>query len=107
MTAPFYRSAEWRAFRARILRHRQGVCAVPGCPRRATHVDHLDPVRTAPSRALDPLNVQALCHAHHSAKTAGADGGFGNPRGGGAPLRVKGCDADGVPLDPRHPWRRG
>lgn len=107
MTLPFYRSDEWRAFRSRVLRAAGHRCAVRGCPSRATHVDHLRTVRDAPALALDVANVQPLCHAHHSAKTAARDGGFGNARKpGGAVLRVKGNAPDGTPLDPGHRWNR-
>jgi 5-methylcytosine-specific restriction endonuclease McrA len=108
MTAPFYRSGEWRAFRSAVLGERNHRCSVPGCDKRATHLDHLATVRDAPARALDRANVQALCHGHHSAKTATRDGGFGNPLRTGAtpPLRVRGFAPDGTPLDPGHPWNR-
>lgn len=43
----------------------------------ATDVDHKAPHRGGPPLLLDPDNLQSLCHAHHSAKTAREDGGFG------------------------------
>jgi hypothetical protein len=44
----------------------------------------------------DLVNLQPLCHECHSRKTAAEHG-----------KRVAwGCDADGIPLDPAHPWRQ-
>ena len=45
---------------------------------RAMDVDHRVP--KARGGSDDPSNLMSLCHAHHSAKTASRDGGFGNPR---------------------------
>lgn len=104
MADPFYLSPSWRDFRRTVLRERQ-TCAVPGCNRKPTHLDHIKPRRQG-GAPLDRANVQALCHNHHSAKTAGSDGGFGNPVSPGKPLRVPGCDAAGNPIDPGHRWRR-
>jgi 5-methylcytosine-specific restriction enzyme A len=50
--------------------------------------------------ADDDTNRQGLCAACHAVKTA-ADRGF---------VQRMGCDDDGRPLDPNHPWnvsRRG
>ena len=63
----FYSTPEWRIFRALVLAaHPQCV----NCGAVATDVDHLGTVREAPERALDPTNVQARCHRHHSACTS-------------------------------------
>jgi 5-methylcytosine-specific restriction protein A len=76
--------ARWRAFRAWFLRHHPlcVACAKDGKVVPAQHVDHVQPVE-GPD---DPLfyaegNHQSLCVAHHAAKTAREDGGYGNPRG--------------------------
>lgn len=107
MTDPFYRSEAWREVRRRVLKAAGYRCAVPGCPARATHVDHVQSRRVAPARALDPSNLQPLCHRHHSAKTARRDGGFGNTRTEPAGAeRVRGNAPDGTPLDPGHRWNR-
>jgi len=60
--------------------------------------------RRAGGAPFDPANVQALCRSHHSQKTARRD----RPayRASGKPLRAKGCDADGRPADPLHPWSK-
>lgn len=101
MTDPFYRSKEWRALRAAVLR-RDPICRTPGCTRPSTHVDHNTP--RARGGSDHPSNLVGRCASCHSAKTAAADGGFGNKRRDRAP--VKGCDADGLPLDPGHWWRQ-
>ncbi|MGE3932371.1 MAG: HNH endonuclease [Rhodospirillaceae bacterium] len=66
----------WRALRETILA-RDIVCRWPGCTAPATEVDHIVP---KPAGTDDPANLQGLCKAHHSAKTAREDGGFGRPR---------------------------
>jgi 5-methylcytosine-specific restriction endonuclease McrA len=98
----FYQSPAWRALRKATLTANP-LCSVPGCGVASRHVDH----RVARSRggaSLDPANLVALCHPHHSEKTARVDGGFGNQRGGEATLRAKGCDLNGWPLDPSSHW---
>lgn len=99
---PFYVSAAWRLVRAKVLAANP-VCIVPGCLAGARHVDHLV-ARGRGGAPLDPSNLQALCHSHHSVKTATSDGGFG--RTGRAPVKLvaKGCNADGSPRDPGHHW---
>ncbi len=54
----------------------------------ATQVDHIRPVREYAEGALDPANLQSLCHSCHSSKTATEE------RGG--PMR--GCDVEGKPI---------
>lgn len=75
---PFYSCQQWREFRARMLKRFGHRCAVEGCTTQATHLDHVESRAKAPHRAFDPMNVQALCHSHHSSKTATQDGGFGH-----------------------------
>ncbi|WP_424813555.1 HNH endonuclease [Roseococcus sp. YIM B11640] len=98
---PFYRSAAWLDARAGYLT-RHPRCEVLSCGEPATHVDHKVPRRRG-GAALDPRNFQALCHSHHSEKTARKDGGFGRRPG---EVTFKGCEASGRPIDPGHPWRR-
>lgn len=69
--------ADWRRLSARILRERPR-CEEPGCTSRSQQVDHVESVRRAPSRRLDPTNLRALCRVHHGMKTATHDGGFGH-----------------------------
>lgn len=44
----------------------------------ATDLDHIIPHRGDKGRFWDRTNWQGLCKAHHSAKTAREDRGFGN-----------------------------
>lgn len=53
----------------------QERCTLP-----ATDVDHVIAHRGNDALRLDWNNLQALCHAHHSSKTARHDGGFGRAR---------------------------
>ena len=98
---PFYKSAAWRDVRTTFLRSRP-PCSVTGCNRRAGHVDHIRSRRSG-GAALDPRNLQAMCHNHHSQKTAQVDGGMGNAPGVYRPS-IRGCDANGRPVDPAHRW---
>jgi 5-methylcytosine-specific restriction enzyme A len=87
-------SAAWQRLRASVL---AGDPLCKHCMQRgilvlATDVDH---VSGDPSDNSE-RNLQPLCHECHSRKTA-ADHG----------KRVAyGCDANGWPLDPAHPWNR-
>lgn len=99
---PFYWSPEWRKARADYIR-RHPTCELPGCGKTTKHVDHKVP-RARGGAPLDPRNFMALCHSHHSEKTARQDGGFGHRAGSGG---FRGCDARGQPVDPSHPWNRG
>ena len=97
----FLWSKPWRRFRrAFLLKH--PICAVPGCRAASAQVDHIVS-RARGGAPMDPANCQALCLAHHSLKTRIED----NPSLGKTDRRLKawGCDADGVPVDPTHPWR--
>lgn len=96
----FYNKAVWKKAR-RLQLNKQPLCehcriankVVP-----ATDVDH----RVRMSRggsALDPDNLQSLCHSCHSIKTGREEHGHS--------VIVKGCDQDGLPLDPNHPWHGG
>jgi hypothetical protein len=87
---------DWTKLRAFHIR-RHPFCVVTGCGKRAAHVDHVVPIRRDPSRRLDPTNLQSLCHKHHSILTAAYDR-----------ETIRGaCDADGMPVDPAHPWAQG
>lgn len=87
-------SAAWKRLRAFVLSDEPlcPECRDQGLLVPATEVDHIDNDPTNNARE----NLQGLCRAHHSAKTH-ADMGH----------RVRlGCDADGIPNDPAHPWRQ-
>jgi hypothetical protein len=69
-TKPRYDTARWRRVRrAYIAAH--PICQDPsGCTAQATDVHHLDGQGLAGPRAYDWDNLQALCHSHHSQRTA-------------------------------------
>lgn len=83
---------DWFRLRARHLRAHP-LCVV--CGAKGEHVDHVQPIRVAPHRRLDPFNLQTLCERHHNRITQAFD--KGNLRGA--------CRPDGTPLDPDHPWQ--
>lgn len=93
---PWYKSAAWRAARAQRLTLDRHTCTVPGCGRPAVVVDHLKP------RSLAMPHLRSLCRLHDNQVKEDA---MGRRRNGGR-FTVPGCDADGVPLDPNHPWRK-
>lgn len=68
---------EWQRVRAEHLRH-EPFCRI--CKHPATQVDHIVPIRKGGHR-LDHANLQSLCVACHSRKTAKNDDGFGNKKG--------------------------
>ena len=69
----------WRRLRLLILRA-YPLCIVEDCDEAATDVDHIIPLAEGGNDSAE--NLQALCHAHHSRKTAMSDGGWGWSRGG-------------------------
>lgn len=75
-----YNSRAWKNLRAAHLRHFPlcAECLKRGIVTAATDVDHIIPHRGDPSLMWNPNNLQSLCHACHSRKTAAEDGGFGN-----------------------------
>lgn len=86
--------AAWRRLRARVLSLRPlcEKCYREGLIVEATDVDHRDNDPTDNR----PEALQSLCHSCHSRKTQ-ADMG----------KRVSwGCDSNGMPLDPEHPWNK-
>ncbi|HYC42354.1 MAG TPA: HNH endonuclease signature motif containing protein [Noviherbaspirillum sp.] len=80
-------NAPWRKLRALVLND-DPFCRHCGQP--ATDVDHIN--NDPSDNRLE--NLQPLCHSCHSHKT-NVDMGH----------RVAyGCDVNGMPLDPSHPW---
>jgi 5-methylcytosine-specific restriction enzyme A len=74
--------ADWRRLRAEHLAEEPYCreCAKVGVERLATIVDHIETIRLAPERRLDPTNLQSLCFPHHNQKINQRDGGFGHRR---------------------------
>ena len=78
-------------------------CKSRGIIRAANVVDHRTPHQG--DRTLFwawENNWQALCKSCHDSKTAREDGRFGRKATG--PVYNSGCDVNGMPTDPRHPW---
>lgn len=77
-------------------------CSEEGRITPAVEVDHING-RADRAQDYERSNLQPLCRAHHSIKTALENGSFGRGRGKAA---RRGCDANGIPLDANHHWRR-
>ncbi|MBP0634891.1 HNH endonuclease [Cupriavidus sp. AcVe19-6a] len=93
-----YACAAWRKLRrAHLDRHPYcEMCADLGDVVPGTVVDHRTPHRGNWTLFLDDRNLQTLCSTHHDAvKQAFEKSGL-----------LRGADADGMPLDPAHPWYR-
>lgn len=98
-----YNTERWKALRAEKLK-RTPLCEY--CPpdrrRPATCVDHSEHIRfKGDERAWDVMKLRSSCWPCHGAKTARG------PEAGAAQTTkpMKGCDVDGLPLDPSHPFR--
>lgn len=78
-SARLYHSGQWLVLRAQHLAHHPFCvqCLKAGRYTMATEVDHVVPHRNDISLFYDASNLQSLCHACHSQKTAREDGGFG------------------------------
>ena len=69
-------------------------CHERGATTKADVTDHIMP--KAKGGTNDWSNLQSLCFScHNSAKQSEERLGY-----------AKGCDANGTPLDPAHPWRQ-
>lgn len=67
----------WRA-KADQYRATHPICEEPRCNQPSTDVDHIDGLGPTGPHGYDDDNLRALCHPHHSRKTAMFDRGFGN-----------------------------
>lgn len=91
----------WERLRA-VQLARELLCLALKPPRLTprVHVDHILPLARGGTDAIE--NLKSLCQSCHSGQTAREDGGFGRrPQPGRGP---KGCDENGVPLNPGLPW---
>ncbi|MGF6986530.1 5-methylcytosine-specific restriction protein A [Paraburkholderia atlantica] len=94
MTAtPRTRGRKWLRIRERQLRLHPlcARCMDKGFVTEATEVDHIVPLFQGGTDAWK--NLQSLCESCHVEKTT-EDMGH----------RAGGCDINGMPIDPRHPW---
>jgi 5-methylcytosine-specific restriction endonuclease McrA len=73
------------------------MCEQAGRLAAASVVDHREPHKGDVAKFWDQSGWQSLCAKCHNAAKQSED------RTG----RVRGCDANGLPLDPAHPWNRG
>lgn len=101
---PFYFTAEWRALRKACLERDGYSCRVQGCGFYAPVADHIetrppDATTLTPQDRLD--NLRALCRSHDAQVKEQRRGSSAARKQGGV-FRVKGCDDDGWPYDPRH-----
>ncbi|WP_375381741.1 HNH endonuclease [uncultured Sphingomonas sp.] len=100
-----YNTGQWR--RLRLLRLRTEPlcepCTQAGRIEVANTVDHRVPI-SAGGDAFPPLDgLASMCARCHSVKTArGVEAGAVRTNRAIQPRR--GCDADGNPTDPAHPW---
>lgn len=68
----------------------------------ANTVDHVRAISDGGQPFPDHAGLASYCPACHARKTArGSEAGAVR-----STKPVKGCDANGMPLDPQHPWRR-
>ena len=76
---------DWQRLRAAHLarhpwcacQHGVGRSITDGCGMRATDVDHIESIKDAPHRRLDPTNLRSFAHACHSRRTAREQSGWG------------------------------
>jgi 5-methylcytosine-specific restriction protein A len=87
-------STAWRKLRAQVLTEQPLCpdCEAIGHTRAAREVDHAD----GNAFNNDRSNLVGRCKPCHSRKTAREMGR----------KPIKGCDINGIPLDPNHHWNR-
>ncbi len=71
------------------------MCEQMGRTTAAQVVDHIKPHRGDNALFWDRANWQPLCKPHHDAVKQAEE------RSG----HIRGCDAQGIPIDPQHHWR--
>jgi 5-methylcytosine-specific restriction endonuclease McrA len=93
---PFHSTARWQKARRVAKIEAKYTCArcnafLPG--KGELHVHHRKPVAKSMALALEPLNLMPVCPQCHNVI---------EPRTGSR--RQSGCDEQGRPTDPQHPW---
>lgn len=100
---PYYTSAHWRALRAACIERDRGMCTVPGCTYKGIIADHIiaRPQNVSTPCLEDRLdNLRTLCRSHDSQVRE-----VNGKRKQGGQFKVKGCDENGWPLDPKRRWK--
>jgi 5-methylcytosine-specific restriction endonuclease McrA len=98
----FYDKAAWRKLRRKILKRDNFRCVRCGAyvgAKGAFRIDHIEPLKTSPRRALDPTNLRTLCAACDSRSMTT------HPKMH-ADKTILGHDIHGLPRDRDHPWSR-
>jgi len=99
-----YGTAQWRRLRAAKLAETPWCepCRRAGLNTRANTVDHVRSIASGGPAFPLLSGLESMCSGCHGRKTSHLD----RPdRRAGSGL-MRGCDADGLPLDPNHEWRR-
>lgn len=104
----FYDTPQWKALR-RLALIRDGYCCVI-CRRDVSgkgnaRVDHIQSIDDWPDLALVLSNLRTLCAEHDNQAHREKRKHKGEARD--ARFVVRGCDADGMPVDSTHPWLKG
>ena len=98
---PYYDSSHWDTLRRAALNRDHGLCVVPGCGQRAQVVDHIRTRLPTPQPCSEDVleNLRSLCF-QHDAQVKERSRGDGRRKQGGQ-FKIRGCDVDGRPLDPK------
>ncbi len=96
MTGRLYDTQRWKRDRRAFLTRNPlcRMCEAVGRTELATVVDHITPHKGDPVLFFDQSNWQPLCKTDHDAAKAEQENTG----------RIRGCDVNGMPLDPNHPW---
>jgi len=98
-----YNTSQWQKLRKAKLAQQPlcEVCTRMGKATAASHVDHILAI-SAGGHPFPPLEeLMSMCPPCHSIKTNAMD------RANGSGIAMKGCDVNGDPLDPAHPFQVG
>jgi len=97
MDDPRYHTAQWKKLRAIVLRESPlcHYCKQAGRVTVATTVDHATPIARG-GEFFDRANLRSACENCNYSKRDQTEDEF----------LVKGCDVNGIPLSPNHPWRQ-
>lgn len=102
-----YNTTAWKRLRAAHLSLEPAcrLCTALGRLTLVNTVDHVHPISEGGPAFPSHHGLASYCTSCHSQKTArGAEAGAVRTTRAIQPR--KGCDADGNPLDPAHPWRK-